>query len=142
MKLIIFYEKPGCLTNKKQKNSLRNAGCMVIGRSLLDHQMNPEELYTYLENRPVKEWFNPFAPAVKNGEIDPNSYTEEEALDLLFHQPILIRRPLISVDGRRMCGFDRSVIEGILEASLDLDQEEQCSSDTACPPPVSSSPSE
>ncbi|MDM5270808.1 arsenate reductase family protein [Sulfurovum sp. zt1-1] len=141
MKLIIFYEKPGCITNNKQKSSLRNAGCMVIGRSLLDHQMSHEELYTYLEKRPVKEWFNPNAPAVKNGEIDPNSYTEEEALDLLFHHPILIRRPLISVDGRRMCGFDKSVIEGILELSLEINRVEECTSDTACPPPVSSASS-
>jgi len=141
MKLIIFYEKPGCLTNKKQKNSLRHAGCMVIVRSLLDHKMTPEELYSYLESRPVKEWFNPFAPAVKNGEIDPNSYTEEEALDLLLHQPIMIRRPLISVDGRRMCGFDKPVIEGILGVSLDLDRVEACSSDIVCFTPVSPSSS-
>ena len=141
MKLIIFYEKPGCVTNQKQKTSLRHAGCMVIVRSLLDHQMTPEELSTYLEKRPVDEWFNPNAPAVKRGEVDPASYTKEEALDLLFHQPILIRRPLISVDGHRMCGFDKTVIEGILGVSLDLERAEACSSDSACFTPVSPSAS-
>lgn len=136
MKLIIFYEKPGCLTNAKQKNSLRKAGCMVIVRSLLDHQMTHEELYTYLEDKQVNEWFNPNAPAVKKGEIDPNAYTKEEALDLLFHEPILIRRPLISVEGHRMCGFDKPVIEDILETSLKIENEEKCSSDTTCFTPV------
>lgn len=141
MNLILFYEKPGCVTNHRQKSGLRKAGCMVIVRSLLDHQMTPEELFTYLEKRPVNEWFNPNAPAVKKGEIDPKRYTEEEALDLLFHQPLLIRRPLISVDGHRMCGFDKAVIEGILGVRLDLERAETCSSDTACPAPIPPTPS-
>jgi nitrogenase-associated protein len=142
MKLAIFYEKPGCMTNAKQKTSLRSAGCMVIVRSLLDHQMTHEELLTYLEERSVPEWFNPNAPAIKKGEIDPNDYNEEEALELLFENPILIRRPLISVEGRRMCGFDKKEIEKLLGMSLNIDKAEQCSSDIACPPPVSPSTSE
>lgn len=142
MKLILFYEKPGCATNAKQKTKLRNAGCMVITRSLLDHQMSHEELLSYLEERDVEAWFNPNAPAIKNGEIDPHDYSKEEALNLLFHNPILIRRPLISVEGRRMCGFDKNVIERILGTSLEIDNAEQCTSDLACPPPVSSSASE
>lgn len=130
------------MTNAKQKTSLRNAGCMVITRSLLDHQMSHEELLTYLEERTVPEWFNPNAPVIKKGEIDLHGYTREEALDLLFHNPILIRRPLISVEGRRMCGFDKSLIEELLGVTLEIDKAEQCSSDTACPPPVSPSASE
>ena len=139
MKLVIFYEKPGCVTNTKQKKSLQQAGCMLIVKNLLDHGMSEEELLSYLEKRPVSEWFNPNAPAIKKKQIDPHSYTKEEALPMLFGNPILIRRPLISVEGRRMCGFDKKKIEGILGTSLDITKEEKCSSDTTCPPPVSPS---
>jgi arsenate reductase (glutaredoxin) len=141
MKLILFYEKPGCVTNTKQKKSLQKAGCTLIVKNLLEHGMSQEELLTYMENKPVSEWFNPNAPAVKKGEIDPKSFTKEDALLLLFTNPILIRRPLISVDGSRMCGFDKKVIEDILDVELDIEREEKCSSDTACSSPVSSSSS-
>ena len=142
MKLVIFYEKPGCATNTKQKKSLQGAGCMLIVKNLLEHGMEASELLSYLEKRSVAEWFNPNAPAVKKGELDPQGFTEEEALALLLRDPILIRRPLLSVEGRRMCGFDKQKIEGILGVSLDIEREEKCSSETTCPPPVSPSASE
>ena len=141
MKLVIFYEKPGCSANAKQKRSLQKVGCMLIVKSLLDHHMSKDELLSYLEQRDVAEWFNPNAPAVKKGEIDPESFTKEEALSLLFSDPILIRRPLISVDGYRMCGFDKKRIEEILEVNLDIVKDEKCTSNTACSSPVSSSSS-
>ena len=99
------------------------------------------KLLTYLESRPVSEWFNPNAPALKKKHLDPNAFTKEEALSLLFDDPILIRRPLLSVQGKRMCGFDKNVIEDILEISLDRDIDDKCSSKIACPAPVSSSTS-
>ena len=142
MKLIIFYEKPGCVTNARQKKSLQKSGFVLIEKNLLDHGMSHEELLTYLEKRPVCEWFNSNAPAIKKKQIIPDTYTQEEALSLLHDNPILIRRPLLSVDGHRMCGFDKSVIEDILGVRLDIEQEEKCASDTTCSPPVSASSSE
>lgn len=141
MKPVIFYEKPGCSTNTKQKKALQNAGCMLIVKNLLDHQLNQDELLSYLEKKAVSEWFNPNAPAIKKGEIDPSSFTQEDALKLLLDNPILIRRPLMGLDGYKMCGFDRKVIEDIIDVSLDIAEEEKCTSNTACPPPVSSSTS-
>ena len=138
MKEIIFYEKPGCVTNAKQKRSLQRAGCTLIVKNLLNHDLSQEELLGYLEKRSVSQWFNPNAPAIKKGEIDPNSFNKEEALPLLFHNPILIRRPLISVEGYNICGFDKEKIESILGVSLDVVKEQKCISDTACPSPVSS----
>lgn len=139
MKLILFYEKPGCATNTKQKKSLQKAGCTLIVKNLLEHGMSEGELLSYIEKRPIADWFNPNAPAVKRGEIDPRAFSKEDALPLLFHNPILIRRPLLSVDGNRMCGFDKEMIESILGVSLDIIKEEKCSSKITCPPPVSSS---
>lgn len=141
MKQILFYEKPGCSTNARQKKSLQNAGCMLIVRDLLEHNMHKDELLNYLKTRPFAEWFNTNAPAIKNGNIDPKKLSEREALDLLYTQPILIRRPLVSINGHRMCGFDSKVIEDILGVKLDIKEEEKCTSGTACSTPVPSSSS-
>lgn len=136
---VIFYEKPGCVSNAKQKRSLEKAGCILIVKNLLHHGMNDKELLRYLEKRPVAEWFNPNAPAVKKKQIDPHSFTKKDALPLLIANPILIRRPLLNVEGTKMCGFDVKAIEKILGKDLDLIQAEKCSSTTACSSPVSSS---
>lgn len=137
MKLILFYEKPGCSTNAKQKQSLRETGCMIIARNLLQHDMNEAELFSYLEKRPYVEWFNLNAPVIKSGELDPHTLSAQQALELLLNNPILIRRPLISVQGQRMCGFDKKAIETILGISLQTQEEEKCSSTSTCFSPVS-----
>ncbi len=137
MNLVLFYEKPGCATNAKQKKVLLDAGCMLIEQNLLALRMTADELLTYLKARPVREWFNPNAPDVKNGHVDPESYTEEDALQILLHDPILIRRPLISVNGHRMCGFDQSKIERLLDIPLNNQVDNSCSSSSSepCPEP-------
>lgn len=132
MNLVLFYEKPGCATNARQKQLLLDAGCMLIEQNLLELRMNADELLTYLKARPVSEWFNPNAPAVKSGEIDPASYSSEEALTLLLSNPILIRRPLVSINGRRMCGFDSDKIEALIQQSLGKGAEEKCTNHKEC----------
>lgn len=141
MKLILFYEKPGCSTNAKQKKSLKDTGCMVITRNLLKAEMNKDELLTYLKDRPLQEWFNPNAPKIKNGEIDPKDFSLEEALELLLHDPILIRRPLLSINGHHMCGFDSKVIENALGFSLKDQLNENCSSLSKCLSPITTTTS-
>lgn len=140
MKLVLFYEKPGCVTNSRQKKLLQESGCILIVKNLLEHGMTQDELLTYLESKPVAGWFNPNAPKVKNGEVDPSAFNEEDALALLFREPILIRRPLVSVEGCRMCGFDTKKIEKKLQTSLDKTPGEKCSagSGVSCEPGDSS----
>jgi len=128
MKLVLFYEKPGCATNARQKKLLNAAGCTLIVQNLLELTMGPDELRTYLEAEPVAQWFNPNAPDVKSGMVVPHTFTAEAALPLLLENPILIRRPLISVNGHRMCGFDQSKIEALLDVSLEGVVDNSCSS--------------
>ncbi|MEJ2501248.1 MAG: ArsC/Spx/MgsR family protein [Campylobacterales bacterium] len=137
MNLVLFYEKPGCTTNARQKKILTDAGCMLIVQNLLELSMGPDELRSYLEARPVPQWFNPNAPAVKNGEIDPHAFNAETALPLLLENPILIRRPLISVNGQRMCGIDPAKIEALINVSLGGGIDNSCSAsdDGACREP-------
>ncbi|MBU0721047.1 arsenate reductase family protein [bacterium] len=118
MNVVIFYEKPGCVTNAKQKKLLRFAGCMVIERDVLNHQMPHDELRMFFKNKPLKEWFNPNAPLIKYNQIDLSSLSEKMAMDLLMKNPILIRRPLMVVKGRRLCGFNQWFVEKLLKVKF------------------------
>lgn len=103
---IVFYEKPGCATNRLQKQLLRATGLQLEVRDLLGEPWTKERLRPFFGDRPVTEWFNTSAPAIKYGELKPDSLTAEEAIDLMLAQPILIRRPLIRYGEYFMAGFD------------------------------------
>ena len=88
---IVFYAKPGCLTNQRQQVLLRRLGHSVTVRDLLSEPWSPERLYEFLKSRPVSEWFNPAAPAIKLGAVDPDGLDAAAALRLLVADPVLIR---------------------------------------------------
>jgi len=121
MATIHFYEKPGCANNTRQKQLLSQAGYTLIVYDLLKQawQEQPEKLRTFFGDTPVVEWFNKSAPAIKYEEIDPAQLTEQQALDLMVASPILIRRPLLEIDGRRRAGFDAETITTWLNLSAD-----------------------
>ncbi len=127
MKTVIFYEKPGCATNAKQKKSLRDAGCMVIERNLLEHGMTMDELHAFMQEKPHTQWFNQSAPDIKNGVIVPALMSPDEALQTLMRDPLLIRRPLMVVGGRKLCGFEQKRIEVLLGRPLDQKVMTACS---------------
>lgn len=128
MSIVIFYEKPGCSTNKKQKKLLRDAGFTLIERNLLAHGLSKGELYSFFHRKPVQEWFNPNAPQIKRGMINTNILSEKEAINLLFMEPILIKRPLMLINDERLCGFDQMEIEGLLNVSFSSTLLNVCSS--------------
>ncbi|MDZ8119370.1 ArsC/Spx/MgsR family protein [Pontiella agarivorans] len=109
MNKILFYEKTGCKGNARQKALLESNGYSLEVKSLLDEPWERDQLESYFVDRPVEEWFNDKSPAVKQGQVDPSAFDAAGALDLLLCEPILIRRPLIEMDGHRMCGFDDRV---------------------------------
>jgi nitrogenase-associated protein len=126
MNLIIFYEKPGCKTNEKQKRSFREAGCKIIERDILNHGLNSEELHEFFKNMPVTKWFNPSAPQIKKGKINPINLDSETALKMLMENPILIRRPLMIVKGKKLCGFNKWFIEKLLDIKMGLKPSMKC----------------
>jgi nitrogenase-associated protein len=111
MATVIFYEKPGCINNTKQKAILAAAGHQVQAYNLLTQAWTIERLRPFLGDRPVAEWFNYSAPRIKSGEVDPSQLDEPTALALMMADPLLIRRPLIQVDEVRQVGFDSETIE-------------------------------
>jgi nitrogenase-associated protein len=115
MAIIIFYEKPGCVNNTKQKGILQSAGHAIKSQNILTQSWNPESLYQFLKDRPLWEWFNRTAPQIREGEIVPEKLDRETALELMVKYPILIRRPLIQIGDRRTVGFDLAKLNGWLD---------------------------
>ncbi|MGL4407987.1 MAG: ArsC/Spx/MgsR family protein [Zoogloea sp.] len=111
---ILFFEKSGCSGNKRQKALLEAAGHRVIAHDLREVAWTPELLQSFFAGRPVADWFNHGATAIKSGEIDPFSVDAEAALALLMHNPLLIRRPLMESGGVRMAGFEAEKVNGWL----------------------------
>lgn len=125
---ITFYEKPGCSGNARQKKILEAAGHRVAARDLLATPWTRMELLSYFAGLPVAAWFNRNSPAVKSGEIVPEECDEAMALALLQRYPLLIRRPLLEVDGERRAGFDVAAIHAWIGLGDELpdDDPEAC----------------
>jgi nitrogenase-associated protein len=136
MATVVFYEKPGCGNNTKQKVWLAASGHTVLAKNLLIEKWSIESLRPFFGDLPVAQWFNPAAPRVKSGEVDPASCNESAALNLMLADPLLIRRPLMEVDGELRVGFDPDAMNawiGLNNAKPEGDIE-------ACPKGHDSSP--
>lgn len=111
MAKVIFYEKPGCGGNARQKAALTRSGHELDVRNMLTAPWTADILRSFFGERPVANWFNAASPRVKSGEVRPDELDAASALALMLADPLLIRRPLIEVDGRRETGFDAALIE-------------------------------
>ncbi|WP_428422290.1 hypothetical protein [Methylibium sp.] len=110
---IVFYEKPGCGGNARQRALLEAAGHTLQRRNLLTAHWTGERLLAFLAPLPVAQWFNRAAPRVKSGEIVPEQLDAPSALALLLAEPLLIRRPLMQRldDGACLVGFGTAEVE-------------------------------
>lgn len=148
MTQVLFYEKPGCLSNARQKTLLAGLGHRLTVRNLLAEPWTPERLRPFFGARPVCDWFNLAAPRVRSGEVLPDALDETAALALMVADPLLIRRPLIALGGEsdgaapvlRDCGFAAGALLEALGVTLGPDEDLQsCSRGGAhpvCPDPV------
>jgi nitrogenase-associated protein len=110
MATVVFYEKPGCGNNTKQKVWLAASGHTVLAKNLLTEKWTAERLRAFFGEMPVVQWFNPAAPRVKSGEVDPATFNAESALELMLQEPLFIKRPLMEVDGEFRVGFDTDAV--------------------------------
>jgi nitrogenase-associated protein len=110
---LVFFEKPGCGGNARQRALLRSAGHTLERRNLLSTRWTADALLAFLAPLPVTEWFNRAAPRIKNGEVQPEAQTAQSALALLLAEPLLIRRPLMQrTDNQsRHVGFDTAAVD-------------------------------
>lgn len=114
---IIFFEKPGCGGNARQRLALQAAGHTLDQRNLLTTAWTASSLMPFLAPLPVAQWFNRAAPAVKSGEVQPDLVDADAALALLLAQPLLIRRPLMqrtdlpeNAPAARHVGFETAAV--------------------------------
>ena len=117
MQPILFYEKPGCQNNTRQKAILEHAGHTVQSINLLEHTWTKEELSLYLGDKPAAECFNQAAPIIKSGQLNPQEFTKEEALELMVKEPLLIKRPLIKIGNHCIQGFDTTILQNLISLS-------------------------
>lgn len=129
MATIVFYEKPGCGNNTKQKVWLAASGHTVLAKNLLAEKWTAERLRAFFGELPVAQWFNPAAPRIKSGEVNPAAFGETEALNMMLADPLLIRRPLMEVDGELRVGFDADAVR----AWIGLNDAKPDGSIEACP---------
>jgi nitrogenase-associated protein len=128
MAVVHFYEKPGCLGNKRQREILLAAGHIVFVYDLLQQPWSEEKdkLRSFFGELPVADWFNRNAPAVKNGKVVPESVDEAQAIELMIADPVLIRRPLLEVDRKRYAGFEAEFVKMSLLFDTDKMLPESC----------------
>lgn len=110
MARVIFYEKPGCAGNARQKALLLASGHDVDARNLLAESWSSSSLRPFFGEKPVRDWFNAASPRVASGEINPDAVNPQEALVMMILDPTLIRRPLMRIGDHCEAGFDPDVI--------------------------------
>ena len=123
---VIFYEKPGCINNTRQKKLLKEAGHQLEERNLLTEPWTAARLLAFFNNLPINAWFNQGAPAVKSGEIAPDMLIAEQAIQCMLQDPILIRRPLMEVGDQKYVGFEAGQISHLLKNGVTIDRQLEC----------------
>lgn len=118
-KSVVFYEKTGCLGNKKQKELLKANGVEFEVKSLLDTKWDKETLEGFFKDMKKEQIINEFAPKVKTSEIDIKAITKEQLIYKMIQDPILIKRPLIQINENRICGFDLMKLNKVLNLNID-----------------------
>jgi nitrogenase-associated protein len=111
MAKVIFYEKPGCGGNARQKALLIASGHEVEARDLRAEPWTVATLRPFFGVKPVQDWFNGSSPRVKSGEVKPGDLSPEQALAMMIEDPLLIRRPLMQVGDRREAGFNQARVD-------------------------------
>jgi len=136
MTYIVFWEKPGCQTNAKQRAMLTSAGHTLEVRNLLTESWSELGLLDFMLDLPVRDWFNLNSPRVKSGEVEPGRYHTTAALHAMIEDPLLIRRPLIQIGNTRMVGFDVQQLRKLIALPEHVQGITSCSSPAApCPEP-------
>jgi nitrogenase-associated protein len=110
---LVFFEKPGCGGNARQRALLQSAGHTLDRRNLLTAHWTRESLLAFLGHLQVADWFNRAALRIKSGEVQPEQQNVDSALALLLAEPLLIRRPLMQRTDNQSChvGFDTAAVE-------------------------------
>lgn len=115
MKKVVLYEKSGSESDRAQKAMLVAAGYAVETRDLTAEHWTAAGLRAYFAEKPVAEWFDPSAPEVLSGEIDPSQSNPQQALVMLTINPTLIHGPLVKINGRCASGLEGEELQHFVD---------------------------
>ena len=129
----LFFEKSGCGGNARQKELLKKHNITFEVRDLLNTKWSYEDLVGYFDGLEIVDMFNSFAPQVRDKEIDITKLSKDEAINLMIRNPILIKRPLMQINGTKICGFDIDKINQLLKSNIQTDKKiNNCLSGDKC----------
>ncbi|WP_455756284.1 ArsC/Spx/MgsR family protein [Sulfurimonas sp.] len=130
---IVFYEKPGCAGNTRQKKLLKQCGYELDVKDMLTTQWSIDELQSFFYGLGISEIVNSSAPDIKNNLLNLNNITKDDLIKMMIDKPLLIKRPLMIFKEHKLCGFDTSRLSEILNVEISLLKDiSTCQSDDSC----------
>ncbi|NHM16871.1 Spx/MgsR family RNA polymerase-binding regulatory protein [Eggerthellaceae bacterium zg-887] len=101
---VLFPEYPKCSTCKKAKKWLESAGVVFEERNIVEQNPSIEELRTWWESSGllIQRFFNTLGMLYRELNVKQkfdDGMTDEEALELLATSGMLVKRPLLIIDG-------------------------------------------
>ncbi|MDV7210026.1 ArsC/Spx/MgsR family protein [Azotobacter beijerinckii] len=117
-KTVVFYEKPGCGGNRRQKTLLQEHGVELEVRDLLSTPWTRERLEAFFAGLEKDAMVNTAAPKIKSGEVDVAALSRDELIGKMLAEPLLIKRPLLEVGETRICGFDIPRLNALLGVDM------------------------
>ncbi|WP_349573199.1 ArsC/Spx/MgsR family protein [Azotobacter salinestris] len=118
VKTVIFYEKPGCGGNRRQKTLLQEHGVELEVRDLLSTPWTRERLEPFFAGLEKDAMVNTAAPKIKSGEVDVAALSRDELIEKMLAEPLLIKRPLLEVGETLVCGFDIPRLNALLNVAM------------------------
>ncbi|MEW7983577.1 MAG: nitrogenase-associated protein [gamma proteobacterium symbiont of Phacoides pectinatus] len=120
---LLFWQKPGCEGNRRQLKLLHQQGFKPRVLSLFEQHWTASELKSFFSGKPLTDWFNTSAPAIKCGTINLETLDEDMALLMMVNDPILIRRPLMQYGSLKQAGFVAGAVIDELQITLNPQQQ-------------------
>jgi arsenate reductase len=101
-----FLHKPNCTTCRKARSFLEKRGFQLYFRDLAKERLTPEELEKLIGDRDHKEFLNTRNEIYRQKDMKNNPSSRKAAIQMMFQEPNLIRRPVVLAGGRVVLGFD------------------------------------
>ena len=76
-------------------------------REYFKERFTEEELRSLLAGRPASEFFSWRSPTARKLGFKPGTMSDDELIRLMVEEPNLIKRPLITLGGDVVVGFDK-----------------------------------
>ena len=115
---MLFVQYPPCSTCQKAKKWLDAKGVSYTDRHIKEQNPTYEELKEWYENSglPLMKFFNTSGLVYKSMNLKEKlpAMTEEEKLQLLSSDGMLVKRPVLVMDGKVLTGFKEAEWEKIL----------------------------